>query len=63
MATKPNMIFHYYEGLPPIKPNGLLITWFLETTRQNENITSLLPECLWPPKLTELKFTVMGFYP
>ena len=67
MATKLDTIVRYHKGLPPINPTSLLITWFLETMWQTKNIISppfyISPECLCPPKLTELEFNVMGFRP
>ena len=48
-ATKVSGVVTYYEGLPPIKAHGPLITWSCEITWQTKNIMIPLPEWPWTP--------------
>ena len=53
----------YQEGLLPIKPHGPLIIWFCKIISQTRTIISQLPQCLWPPNLTEWWVILRGPFP
>ena len=52
-----------HDEFSPTKSHDPLITWSFEITCQTRNIISSVSECLWPPNLTGLLFTVICSYP
>ena len=48
MATKLSKLVTYYKSVSTRKSHDLSITWSCKVTWQTKNITSPLPQCLWP---------------
>ena len=63
MAPKLGRVETYLERFQPIKLHNPLTMWPCKITWQIKNIVSLLPTCLWPPKLTEWWLILRGSFP
>ena len=66
VKLKPLYLQHYMsclEGRQTTEFKNALITWSWKITWQTKTIKSQLPECLWPPNLSEQNLTLKSPYP
>ena len=62
MAAKLGRMVTNFEGLLPIMLLNPLVTWSCEIKRQTKTILSPLLQCLCPPHLARMWFTMRGFH-
>ena len=53
----------YQNELPPTKQHDQMIKWPCEIAWQTKNITSSLPEWLWPPIILRWWLTLRDYHP